>query len=184
MLEINFAPFPILETERMVLRRITLADAPDLFEIRSNPKAMHYLDRLLAKTIKDVEDLIQRIEQGIESNSGLVWGMSLKTNPKLIGTLGYHNIQKENHRAELGYMLHPDFWHQGLMTEGVAKVLAFGFGTLRLHTMEGHVNPANAPSIQVLTRQGFVKEGYFRENIYYEGKFLDTEVYGLISTGS
>lgn len=181
MLIFNFKPFPILETKRVILRQITMADGPDLFQIRSNPLAMHYLDRLLAKSIQDAEDLIGKFEKGIESGSGIAWGISLKNHPKLIGTIGYHSIQPENHRAEIGYMLHPDFWHQGLMSECVARVLDYGFATLGRHSVEGQVNPANMPSIQVLTRHGFVKEGYFRENIYYNGQFLDTEVYGLIS---
>ena len=181
MLELNFHPFPALETERLILRQITMADKEDLFEMRSNPKAMLYLDRLVAKSVQDAENLIKKFEALLQSNDGIVWALSLRTNPKLIGTLGYHRLSKENYRAEIGYMLHPDHWHKGLMTEGVSKVIDFAFRTLGFHSLEGHVNPANQPSIEVLKRQGFEKEGYFRDNIHFDGKFLDTEVYGLIS---
>lgn len=183
MLELNFTPFPTFETERLILREIQMSDSASLFELRSNPQAMYYLDRLMAKSVEDAEALIRKFDNLSKTNTAIVWGISLKTDPKLIGTLGYHRIDKENHRAEIGYMLHPDHWHKGLMKEGVTKVLDYGFRTLGFHSLDGHVNPANQPSIEVLKRQGFVKEGYFRENIHFDGKFLDTEVYGLIAQG-
>jgi len=61
------------------------------------------------------------------------------------------------------------------------KVLAFGFIELHLHSIEANVNPGNAASIRLLERNHFTREAYFRENFFYNGKFLDTVIYSKLA---
>ena len=104
--------------------------------------------------------------------------------PKLIGTIGFWQIDKENYRAEIGYLLHPDQQGNGLMQEAIETVLQYGFQTMKLHSVEANVNPANIASIKLLEKKKFNKEAFFKENYYYNGKFLDTSVYSLLSDSS
>ena len=182
MLELNFFPFPTFETERLTLRRVTMNDSQDVFNLRTNMDAMRYLDRPIPRTIAEAEDLIKRIEDGLENNTGIGWAISLKNLSHLIGTIGYHRIEKENSRAEIGYMLLPEYWKQGLMSEAIKVVLNYGFNTMKLHSIEGNINPDNAPSAAILKKFGFVKEAYFKEDFFFNGKFLDTEIYSLLNT--
>jgi ribosomal-protein-alanine N-acetyltransferase len=108
------------------------------------------------------------------------WAMSLKTDNKLIGTIGYHIIDKDNHRAEIGYMLHPLQWNKGLMSEAIQAVVDYGFNELGLHSIEARINPANEASSKILQKYGFIKEGYFKENYFFEGRFYDSEIYSLL----
>ena len=180
-LELNFTPFPELKTERLVLRRILMEDAQALFEMRSDERVMQFLDRPRAKSIADAENLIRLIDHDIENNIGITWGVSLTGTSRLIGTMGFWNITKAHFRAEIGYLLHPDFQGKGLMIESAKKTINFGFREMGLHSIEANINPNNLRSAKMLEKCGFVKEAHFRENYYYDGKFLDSVIYSLIN---
>lgn len=180
-LELNFTPFPELKTERLVLRRILMEDAQALFEMRSDERVMQFLDRPRAKNISDVENLIRLIDHDIENNIGITWGVSLTGTSRLIGTMGFWNITKAHFRAEIGYLLHPDFQGKGLMKEAAKKTIDFGFREMGLHSIEANINPNNLRSAKMLENCGFVKEAHFRENYYYDGKFLDSVIYSLLN---
>lgn len=180
-LELNFTPFPELKTERLVLRRILMEDAQALFEMRSDERVMQFLDRPRAKSIADAENLIRLIDHDIENNIGITWGVSLTGTSRLIGTMGFWNITKAHFRAEIGYLLHPDFQGKGLMIESAKKTIDFGFREMELHSIEANINPNNLRSAKMLEKCGFVKEAHFRENYYYDGKFLDSVIYSLLN---
>lgn len=184
MLSLNFLPFPQLQTNRLFLRQITPADAPALFHLRSNPQVMQYLDRPPAKTVDDALALIQLITDMLQQNEAITWGLFPKEGSPLSGTIGFWRIAKEHYRAEIGYLLHPSLQGKGLMQEAMNTVLAYGFSALQLHSVEANVNPDNTASIRLLERSGFVREAYFRESYFYNGRFLDSAVYSLLATGN
>jgi ribosomal-protein-alanine N-acetyltransferase len=142
---------------------------------------MKYLDRSMLKTMDDSRQFINTITNGINNNDAITWAINQKNDPKLIGTIGFWRIIEEHFRAEIGYLLHPDFQGQGFMQEALEVVLDYGFRTLKLHSIEANVNPNNLSSITLLERNGFVKEAYFKENYYFDGKFLDTVIYSVIN---
>lgn len=181
MLVTGFSPFPILQTERLLLRQIDLHDAPALYALRSHEAVLKYLDRPRPASQQEILALIELITATWQKSEALSWVLALKGQPQhLIGTIGYWRMQKEHFRAEIGYMLHPDFHRQSLMTEALTAVLDYGFQHMNLHSVEAHVNPENSGSIRLLEKAGFVREAYFRENYFYNGRFLDTAVYGLV----
>ena len=182
MLDLNFDPFPTITTERLTLREIKNTDASELFHLRSDKNVMQFIDRPLAETIDDALKLIKIIADGHTNKESITWAITLKDNPGLIGTIGFWRIEKEHYRAEIGYLLNPLQQGKGIMQEAVTAVLPYGFETMKLHSVEANVNPFNTASIKLLEKNGFVREGYFRENYYYNGKFLDSAIYSLLSS--
>jgi ribosomal-protein-alanine N-acetyltransferase len=184
-LQLNFTPFPTLTTERLLLRRLTLADAPALFTMRADPQVMQYIPRPLAQTVAETAQYIEVVNESARENERLTWGMALRDDPaQVIGTIGFVSFKPEHFRAEVGYLLHTGWQGQGLMREALAAVVAFGFQQLGLHSIEAVLDPANAASARLLERCGFVREGLFRENEYYNGKFLDSAYYSLLTAGT
>lgn len=182
MLQFQLTPFQTLRTPRLVLRRITAADAPSLLALRSNESVLRYLDREPTRTLEETHALIAKIDATLEENEGIMWGLARPDEEaRLLGNCGLWKLTPEHHRGEIGYMLDPDCWGQGLMTEAIAVVCRHGFEQLHLHSIEATVNPKNAASIRALERQGFVREAYFRENYYWRGQFLDSAVYSLLA---
>lgn len=180
VLELDFTSFPIIETERLILRRIGMDDANDLFLLRSNEEAVKYLDRPMHSSINETRELIKKIEDNIQQNKAIAWGISLKSKIQLIGTIGYHRIENEHYRAEIGYMIHPDYWRTGLTSEAIKPVINFGFNQMNLHSIEANVNPGNIASIKLLEKHKFTKEAHFKENYFYNGKFLDSAIYSRV----
>lgn len=180
MLEFNFSPFPTIETERLLLRRITNDDANEILELRSNPETMKYIPRPLVKNIEDALAHIAMIEEKIETNIGINWAITLKESPRLLGIIGFYRMQPENYRAEIGYMLLPDFHGKGIIPEAVNRLNRYGFDDLNLHSIEAVIDPENFASEKVLQKCGFVKEAHFKESEFYEGRFLDKVIYSLL----
>jgi ribosomal-protein-alanine N-acetyltransferase len=185
MLEPNFSPFPELQTEKLLLRRIVKEDAEVLFYMRSSEKVMQYIDKERATKLEDVLALVQVFDDALNSNNGITWAIALKEDPnKLIGTIGFWRIIKQHYRAEIGYMLHPDFWGKKVMKESIEAVIQFGFSKMQLHSIEAHINPGNSASAGILERMGFIREAYFREDFYFRGEFRDSAIYSLLTPGS
>ncbi len=182
MLELNFTPFPVLETKRLILRKPEMGDATAMFKMRSNPDVMSQIARPIAKTLEDAEKLIQVFEDRNNENLGITWAITLKGKNEMIGTMGFWRIEAENHRAEIGYMLSPDYWRQGIMHEAIEICLEYAFKTLNFNSIEGHTSPENIASQSTLRKAGFVKEAHFRENLYFEGGYRDSVVFALLAS--
>jgi ribosomal-protein-alanine N-acetyltransferase len=178
--DIHFEIFPELESERLIFRAFDLKDALDIQVIRSNDKVMNYMDSEYHKTIKDSENFILKNFDRYKNKSGIFWAIIEKTENKFIGDFAFWNIITENHRAEIGYTLKPDFWSKGYMTEALTRLIEFGFKDLKLHSFEAEINPKNTNSEKALLKVGFKKEAYFKENRYFNGEYLDSEIYSLL----
>jgi len=181
MLQLTFTPFPVLSTERLNLRQITPEDAEAIFFLRSDKQVLEFLDRDPAKSIDDARQWIGMINEAAAGNESIAWAISLKNDANLIGTITFWNIEKEHYRAEIGYALHPRFQGMGLMQEAMTVVLDYGLKIMNLHSVEANVNPHNRPSINLLERNNFIREAYHKENYYYNGKFLDSAIYSLLT---
>lgn len=165
----------------MILRRITNADVNEVFELRANPETMKYIPRPLVKTTEDALEHIATIEEKIVLNEGINWGITLKDSPKMLGMIGYYRMQPENYRAEIGYMLLPDFHGKGIVTEAVRKLITYGFSDLKLHSIEAVIDPENLGSEKVLQKCNFIREAHLKECQFHDGKFIDKVIYSLLN---
>lgn len=181
MLQINFSPFPVLTTDRLVLRKTIMTDAEQVYFLRSEPELQTYIDRDPATSLDEAYAFIQLITDNLDNNVGVSWAMTLKGEDKMIGSVAIWRIDKENYRAEIGYVLHPAYQGKGLMHEAMKAVIDYGFRDMKLHSLEANINPGNMSSQRVLERAGFVREAYFRENYFYNGRFIDSAIYSLLT---
>ena len=181
-LSTTFATFPVLQTQRLLLRAVTPDDAADMFGIMRDPRVARYFGSAPMVSLDEAAQRVDRIEQAWQEQTGVRWAITQRGNPHLLGTCGYWRLIKPHFGAEIGYELAPEWWGQGIMTEAVGAVLQFGFTTMGLHRVEAQIHPANTGSRRVLEKLGFVQEGYFRENYYEvaEGQFTDTAVFSLL----
>jgi ribosomal-protein-alanine N-acetyltransferase len=181
MLEININPFPVLETPRLKLRKVVEADVKEVFALRSDAEVMKFIPRPLAINLQDALDHIALIDKEQEANQLINWGITLQGSNKMIGMICLVRMQPENYRTEVGYILHPDYHGKGVMDEALKVVIAYAFDTMKFHSLEAVIDPANIASEKLLLRNLFVKEGYFKERTFYNGVFLDDMVYSRIN---
>jgi ribosomal-protein-alanine N-acetyltransferase len=163
----NFTPFPALATERLTLRQLKFEDQHEIFTLRSDKRVNEFLDRSKANSIEDAVNFIHKINESISNNEALYWGIAMKEDLHLIGTICLWNISKENLTAEIGYELLPDHQGKGIMQEAVAKVIEYGFEILKLNAIDAELAPGNTKSVKLLERTGFILTKAMEDTIVY-----------------
>ena len=180
--ETVFEKFPGLESERLLFKEYKKEDAASLLYIRSHPKVSKYMDSEIPQAIEDTQKRIEDIQQAFSDKKGITWAIIDKKTKTLIGDFGIWRLDKQNFRGEIGYILNPDYWGKGYMKESMNTLFNFAFNTLNLHSLEANVNPANENSKKALLKFNFKQEAYFKENYYFNGQFLDSEIYSLLKS--
>ena len=111
-----------------------------------------------------------------KQNEPANWGIVFKENNKLIGTAGYLNWFKNWRRGEMGYVLSPQYWNKGIMTEAVKEVIKFGFETMGLQRIEAKCYNTNTASEKVMVKNGMTYEGTLRNYVIKNGESKDLKV--------
>ena len=172
--------FPVIDTERLVLRELRSDDDRALYPLFSDAEMMRYWGEphdSLAKTTA----MVNRIVDAYRSQTGIEWAVTLRSTGELIGKVCHHRLMKEHRRSEIGYILARPQWGHGYVHEALRAIIAFGFDTMKLHSIEAQLDPKNERSARVLERLGFVKEAHLTENYFVHGGFVDTAIYSLLS---
>lgn len=173
-------PTPILTTNRLTLRPLTMDDAADLFAVFSDPAVVRYWSAEPWTSVADAETMIGQALDGYRDQSEVRFGIELAETGVLIGTVGLHHVFPQNRRCEIGYALASAHWGKGYACEALGAALDYGFHELRLNRVEADIDPRNAASAAVLERMGFRKEGFMPERWFVHGEMADTINYGLL----
>lgn len=174
-----FDPFPVLETPRLQLRALVPDDFGVIYRLQTDPQVTRYFGRA-PMTPEQVKERIDGVITGVREGAAVRWGLVLRESGELLGTAGFWRWSKDHRFAEVGYEIVPEQWGKGIMTEALRAAIRYGFEVMELHRVEANLDPENAASRRVLEKLGFVREGLFRENWYYNGQFTDTASYGLL----
>lgn len=151
----NFNPFPLMKTARLVLRPLMEADAPEIFTLRTDRQVNRYLDRTAPTSITEVERFIRRINEGISRNQWIYWAICRSGEEKLIGTICLWNFSEDQSVSEVGYELIPDFQGRGYMNEALVVILDYGFENLGLKKIKAFTHIDNQQSTRLLERNRF-----------------------------
>ena len=158
MLTNSFTPFPVLKTERLTLRQLSVIDDKEIFTLRSDKQVNKYIDRDPSNTIEDARKFIHKIAEVVKKNEGIYWAITLTNNDNLAGTICLFNFSNENDQAEIGYELLPAFQGRGIMQEAISKVIGFGLQVIGLKTIEAYTHRENENSSKLLEKHNFRKQ--------------------------
>lgn len=173
-MRLEFEPFPVLETSRLILRRFRLADASDLFEMRSNPDMLDYSDGRVDEYLEDTIKYIKLINTGIDKKKWINWAIVNRLSNRVIGSINIWNFGEEEvdnkilKKAEIGYGLNPNYHNLGLMSEAIKVVIDYGFNAIFLDKIEIWTERRNLPSIKLVEKNGFKFLKEVREDGYYK----------------
>lgn len=181
MEKIDSLQWPIIETEKYLLRKLTEEDATDIFAYFSDDEVTKYYDCDSFKSMEDALNFIASKEKTFLEGKGIRWGITNKNDTaKIIGTIGYHKWNKDFYKAEIGYDLSKDYWGQGVMSDVIPSVIEFGFNHMSLNRIEAQLHPDNIGSKRVLEKAGFKYEATLEDFIFLKGNFLDTVLMSLL----
>ena len=164
-----------LETPRLILRKLVIADAAQLVLLRSDERVNRYLDRPVSTTYEEALQFVNKILTG----SSYYWAINLKNDPKLIGTVCLWNLDRENSVVEIGYELLPGFHGKGLMMEVLSEVIAYNSTVLQFETIIGTLHIENIPSIKLLEKNNFIRDKTREDRFHAEGGPLHEVLYSL-----
>jgi ribosomal-protein-alanine N-acetyltransferase len=157
MTNLNSILFPILTTERLTLRQLSLDDQPDILALRSDPIINKYLDRQPAKTTEDAVNFINRVNENIEKRIAFYWAITLTATKTFAGTICLFDLSGEKDSCEFGYELLTKFHGQGIMKEAAEVVIECVFQTLQLKKILAFTHRDNQNSTKLLEKLNFVK---------------------------
>jgi ribosomal-protein-alanine N-acetyltransferase len=170
----------ILQTNRILLKSVT----PDMIRRLFENSDKTQIQQMLGADEKEYERYKRMYESGMEtfSSSLLYFLLVKKENNQFIGECGFHTWNKRHNRAEVFYLIKNEAdKRQGYMSEVLPLVLDFGFKELKLHRIEAYVAASNLPSVKVLAKNCFVKEGTAKEHYLADGHYEDSDCYALLN---
>lgn len=172
--------FTNIETERLLLRKISLLDASKLFEYWSDEEVTKYMSISRFSNVNEAEEMISLLLALAASDQAFRWTIVNKLDGKILGTCGFNNWDETNQRGEIGYELGRQFWGQGIMTEALNGLIKHGFNTMKLNRIQALVEPDNCLSRKVLLKRGFSEEGLLRQYEMARGHFVDLLILSLL----
>lgn len=176
-----FKNLPVLETERLILRKFEKKDIEDLYEYASDEEVTRYVPFPRYESLKDAEEYIAFLEhQYKEGDLTSSWAIELKDSKKVIGAINFVEVSLVDQCAMVGYILNKQYWCKGYITEALKKILEESFITLSFHRVEARCIKENVGSSKVMEKCGMQFEGCFRDKFYHHGKFVDENYYAIL----
>lgn len=174
--------FPVLQTERCLLRRIERSDQQKIFEGLSHPEVIPYYG-VSYQSFEATAAQMDFYDGLLQNGTGIWWAVCLNdAASSFMGACGFNDLRKEHRRAEIGFWLLPQYHNNGFMSEALAAAIHYGFTAMGLHRIEAIVEAGNKKSSTLLTKFDFVFEGTHRECEIKNGKFIDLEYFALLNT--
>jgi ribosomal-protein-alanine N-acetyltransferase len=154
----------ILETNRLVLRRLVLEDAADLYRIYSDPETMKFMGKAPDSVEEERDHIQSHIAHHYEKYGVGLWATVLKENNRLIGRCGLMRKQIEGvEEVEIAYLLGREYWGRELATEAAGAILKHGYAKHGFKRIVAVIHPQNVASIRVAEKIGM---DYERDVLY------------------
>ncbi len=179
----SVSKIPTLTLSKIILRPFNLSDAKEVQRQAGNPKVAAttatiphpYLDGM-------AEDWISKHSKWFEQGDAVDWAIELKKTKALVGCISL-GIDKINSRAEIGFWVGEEFWGNGYCSEATVEAIRYGFDILSLNKINSRHMAENPGSGRVMQKAGMLQEGYLKQHMYKNGKFVDVVVYGIFKDG-
>ncbi len=175
-----FDDMPRLETPRLILRRLEMRDAPDLFDYSRDPQVAKHVLWDAQTSVSEARAYVRYMLRRYRAGEPASWGIEEKETGRVVGTIGYMWYQRDNNACEVGYSLARRRWNRGYMTEALTEVLRFSFEELGVHRVEAQHEVENAASGAVMRKCGMRKEGTLRGRLYNKGRYVDVDLYAML----
>ena len=170
----NFKTFPILKTERLLLRKLSFDDINAIYELRSSEEVNTLISRETPQNLDDAKAFIITCHQEFKRENRIFW--AIEFDKKLVGTIVYHRISLENNYAEIGYELNPEFHKKGIMNEAMKYLLQFGIHQMKLKVIEAFTHKNNIASIALLQKHNFIFQPNRKCKVYDFNRIWKLEV--------
>jgi [ribosomal protein S5]-alanine N-acetyltransferase len=175
-----FGNVPAMDQQRVSLRAISSGDESEFLSLVRESASLHGPYMSPPSTPEAFRAHVRRYEQPADGESLLI---CLRSTGAIAGMVNINSIIRGRFQsASIGYAAFAPAVGQGYMTEGLGLVIRYAFEQLRLHRLEADIQPGNAPSIRLVERLGFRREGYAPEMLFIDGAWRDHERWAITTT--
>ncbi len=174
--------YPI-ETERLLLRPLSLADVDDLHAYQSREDVCRYIP-YSPLTRAAVIERIQRPQMRStidDEGQAINLGIELRAGGRVVGDVTLFYRSREHRSGEIGYVVNPEYQGRGYATEAGRALLELAFAGLGLHRVIARIDARNDASAGVLRRLGLRQEAYLRENEWFKGEWSDEIDFAILA---
>ena len=175
-----FSKMPELETPRLFLRAMRVRDTEDMYAYAKDTEVTRYLLWIPHKSPDYTRSYLEYLAGRYRLGQHYEWAMVSKADGHMIGTCGFSRIECPHNAAEIGYVLNPAYWGQGLVAEAAERVLRFGFDVLGLHRVEARYMVGNDASRRVMEKLGMRFEGVRRGSMLVKGVYRDIGICSIL----
>ena len=181
MLHADFMTYmPELRTPRLRLRKLTMRDAADIYQYSRDPEVARHVLWDAHQSIGDSRAYLRYMLRRYHAHEPASWGIEWLETGRIIGTIGFMWIQRDNNAAEVGYSLAQEYWNQGIMTEALRAVIRYGFESMGLNRIEAQHETTNPASGAVMRKCRMLREGTLRGRLYNKGRYVDVDLYAIL----
>jgi len=158
-----------IRTPRLILRSARPDDLEGLHAVLSDPRATRWWSTPPHETLEQTREWLDAMIANGPDHPDFV----VERDGRVIGKAGFYLL------PDVGYILHPDCWGQGLASEAVGAAVDHVFRTRDVETLTADVDPENAASIRLLERLGFVRTGFGERTWNVGGVWKDSVFYAV-----
>jgi ribosomal-protein-alanine N-acetyltransferase len=176
-----FIRMPTLETPRLLLRKIVVSDYQDMYDYSRRPETSRYLLWSPHSSPRFTKKYVSYLQGQYRNGNFYDFAVIEKASGKMIGTCGFTDFDLDINSAELGYILHPDYWGKGFGKEAVLRVMSYGFAELRLHRMTAKIMAGNIASKRLAQSCGMRHEATHIDGMRIKGNYETIDVYAILA---
>jgi RimJ/RimL family protein N-acetyltransferase len=171
-------PFSFIKGKRIDLTPRNSKYANLYVKWKNHPKVRKYARNMIPRTIDEQKKRFDRTNEGLSEHIGFdVW---YKEDGKPIGQIGLNHINWVNGWANAFLQIgEPEYWNKDIGTEATELLMDYAFDELNLNKIQGGVAVKNIGSWSVAGKIGFVLDGIKQHEMYIDGKYVDTKIFGL-----
>ncbi len=162
------------------LRRMRLSDAEELYHIVKHPKVARWTHLPRPYPADGTVKYIRLMQRRWRAGRTYFYGIREVDSDALVGGLDLRNVDRTHRCASLGYCLGPRWWNKGYATEAARLILDVAFERMKLHRIYTLVFARNPASVRVLEKNGFIREGRWREALVHRGRREDLLQFALL----
>ncbi len=168
--------FPVLTTERFILRQFVDTDLENVFKGLSDPDIIKYYG-VSFDSLEATKEQMQWFADLEKNENGIWWAVCSKEDGKFMGAGGLNDLTKVHKKAEIGFWLLKENWGKGIMKEAMSVIFDYAFNVIGLHRIEGYVESDNVKCKKAVRKLNFVLEGTMRDYEVKNGAFVSYDIY-------
>jgi [ribosomal protein S5]-alanine N-acetyltransferase len=171
--------FPVFTTDRLHFRQLQPKDVYPVFELFSDKDTMRFDG---GRTMGSINEAFQFISvfSVFYPNSYIRWVVESRETGEFLGTAGFHKLVPEARRGEIGGELLKKSWGAGIGKEALFGLNQYAFNDLGLNRITAMISPQNLAAQKIVERMGYQREGRLRDWEYWDGKFIDMDIFSLL----